>query len=175
MERKSIKHLLCSSIGWILLLSVLQSVLGSGTNTRQGSSCSPPTVTYCDLVKNPERYDGKEVIVRAAYRYGFEWQEMFCLECREIGKTWLELDDDITPTSKAALRKAPKNEGTINAVFSGTFHSSKGPYGDGGYRFKFVVKTISQVEVVYKDGRVPDELPLDAQKKLCATATSREQ
>ncbi|MFN3330192.1 MAG: hypothetical protein ACK419_04620 [Pyrinomonadaceae bacterium] len=123
-------------------------------------------VEFCDLVKNPGKYDGKEVTVRATYRYGFEWQEIFCLGCRDVGKTWLEIGD-ITKKSKKVLKKFPKDDGTINALFTGTFESSKGPYGDGSYRFRFVLKEISQVEVVTKSGADPKQLPDDKQKKVC--------
>jgi hypothetical protein len=127
----------------------------------------PPTVSYCDLVRSPEQYDGKEVNIFATYRYGFEWQEVFCLDCRNVAKTWLEIDDDMPSDSIKALRKAPKDAGIINAVFTGVFRSSGGPFGDGGYRFQFTAKRISKIEVVYKDGRVPEMLPPDARKKVC--------
>ena len=29
-------------------------------------------VTFCDLVRNPEKYNGDEITVRTTYRYGFE-------------------------------------------------------------------------------------------------------
>ena len=131
------------------------------------SKVGPGVVEYCDLVMNPEKYDGKEVTVRATYRYGFEWQEMFCMECRKVGKTWLEFDDEIAGETKAMLKKFPKDQGTVNAVFTGTFESSKGPYGDGGYRFKFVVRAISDAEVVSKSGWDPEHLPSNSRKKVC--------
>ena len=49
-------------------------------------------MSYCELLRHPKEYDGKDVVVRASYRYGFEWQEMFCLDCRRLGKTWLEFE-----------------------------------------------------------------------------------
>jgi hypothetical protein len=33
---------------------------------------SEPSTTFCDLLRNPEKYNGKEVTVRATWRYGFE-------------------------------------------------------------------------------------------------------
>ena len=52
-------------------------------------------------------------------------------------------------------------------IFTGTFHSSKGPYGDGGYRFRFDVKAISSIEVVSKEGWDPEHLPAESRKKVC--------
>jgi hypothetical protein len=123
-------------------------------------------VEYCDLIKNPEVYDGKEVTLRATYRYGFEWQEIYCLECRNLGKTWLEIWD-LTKKSKKILKKFPKNDGTINAIFTGIFQSSKGPFGDGGYRYRFLLKEISQAELVTKSGADPNALAKNEKEKLC--------
>ena len=130
-------------------------------------------ISYCHLIKNPEMYDGKEVTVRATYRYGFEWQELFCLDCRNLGKTWLEIGD-ITEKSKNILKKLPRDDGTVNAVFTGTFESSKGPFGDGGYRFRFVLKEISQTEFVTKSGADPNQLPNNLRKKVCGNAEAKE-
>lgn len=136
-------------------------------NLWQENKNNLTTVEYCALIKDPEKYDGKEVTVRAAYRYGFEWSEIFCLNCRKKGKTWLEIDEDnITKNSKKTLKKFPRDDGTINALFTGTFESSKGPFGDGGYRFRFEVKDISQAELVTKSGADPEQLPADIQKKI---------
>jgi hypothetical protein len=130
----------------------------------------PQLVEYCDLVKNPETYDGKEVRLRATYRYGFEWQELFCLACREIGKTWLEFDEELSAKMTARLRKFPKDQGTINGVFSGVFHSSKGPWGQGEYRFQLLVREITSPEVVSRSGWAPDHLRPNERKKVCGAA-----
>lgn len=164
MKRKHYKHRVFSVFGLALLPFLWQVAVGQKNNNN------PMTVEYCALIKNPEKYDGKEVTIRATYRYGFEWQEMFCLDCRDTGKTWLEIDDDnITKKSKKMLRKFPKDDGTINALFTGTFESSKGSFGDGSYRFRFVLKEISQAELVTKSGADPQQLPDDIRKKVCGT------
>ena len=148
MRRTHIKQRICLLFGCLLFLS-WQGALGHERD-RPRSKPGAVLVAYCDLVNNPEKYDGKEVTVRATYRYGFEWQEIFCLECRKVGKTWLEFDDDAAAQYKAALKKFPKHQGTVNAVFAGIFQSSKGPFGDGGYRFRFVVKGINSEEFSLK-------------------------
>src|SRR5258708_5993116 len=89
------------------------------------------SVNYCDLVTHADLYDGKSVAVRATYRYGFEWQELLCLPCRDVGKTWLEIDADKLPkATRKALRGFPKDGGAVNAEFKGLFQSSGGPFGD---------------------------------------------
>jgi hypothetical protein len=156
----------------LFLSSLLLPLLFWANNNVCGTDCSRTTsadgmVAYCDLVTDPDKYDGKEVTVRATYRYGFEWQEVFCMECRKIAKTWLEFDGELNRESKARLKKFPRDQGTVNATFTGTFHSSKGPYGDGGYRFQFDVRAISSVEVLSKQGWDPDHLPAESRKRVC--------
>lgn len=129
---------------------------------------------FCDLIGNPEKYDGKEVVVSATYRYGFEWQEIFCMECRKIGRTWLEFDDDLAIQSKRELKKFPKNQGTVNAVFTGTFQSSKGPYGDGGYRYQLRVREVSHPRIVSKSGWAPEHLPPNVRKLVCGGRSQEE-
>jgi hypothetical protein len=124
-------------------------------------------VSYCELIRHPKEYDGKNIAVRATYRYGFEWQEMFCMRCRDDGKTWLEFGTDTPAGVRRALGKAPRHQGTLNATFYGTFRGSKGPYGDGGYAFRFDVKAVKGVETVSKDGWAPERLSASEQQKLC--------
>ncbi len=159
MKRKHNQYRTLSLSVLILLPFLWQVTLG------QENSYNKTTVEYCDLIKNPEIFDGKEVTVRATYRYGFEWSEIFCIECRDFGKTWLEIGY-ITKKSERVLKKLPKDDGTVNAVFTGTFESSKGPFGDGGYRFRFLLKSISDVDLVTKSGADPEQLPDKERKKV---------
>jgi len=124
-------------------------------------------VKYCDLVSHPNKYDGKQVAVSASYRYGFEWQELFCLKCGGDGKTWLEFNEKTLDNTSRSLRKAPRNQGIINAVFYGTFGGTKGPYGDGSYPYRFDVNFVRDVKVVSRDGWHPNSLNPDVQKQLC--------
>ncbi len=124
-------------------------------------------VSYCELVRHPKEYDGKNVAVLATYRYGFEWQEMFCMKCRDQGKTWLEFETESASAIRRALGKAPRHQGTLNATFYGTFRGTKGPYGDGGYVFRFDVKSVKAVDIVSKDGWAPERLSASEQQKLC--------
>jgi hypothetical protein len=42
---------------------------------------SEPQTAFCDLLRNPEKYNGKEVTVRATWSKGPEWSELYCLGC----------------------------------------------------------------------------------------------
>ena len=129
------------------------------------TSFSQTHVRFCDLVQNPDEYNGKEVAVRATYRYGFEWQELYCLNCVQKGKAWLELPDD-EGISKA-LRHVPKGAGIVNATFQGVFLSG-GHFGHmGGYAYKFVARKVSDVVVLQKGMRTLAEQQETEQKYAC--------
>lgn len=149
-----------------LLLSCIWQTSMASKRVLPQQKTVPGLVAFCDLVINPDKYNGKEITTRATYRYGFEWQEVFCLACEGKTKVWLEFSEDLTVKSKAALRKAPKNHGIINAVFTGTFRTS-GPYGDGGYGFQLEVKDAKNVEVVSKDIEHQNLLPSNVRRRMC--------
>ena len=124
-------------------------------------------VSYCDLIRNMKEYENKPIAVSASYRYGFEWQELFCMGCRGQGKTWLEFNEKSANAVRRSLRNAPRDHGIINATFYGILEGSNGPYGDGGYAYQFDVESVKDVKVIYRDGRVPELLPENVRKQLC--------
>jgi len=118
---------------------------------------SDARISFCDLVRNPGKVNGKEVTIRATHRYGFEWEELYCLDCLDKGKAWLEIPADIDDASQKALKRAPKGAGIINLTVSGTFMSGS-TYGHlNGYRYKFVAKKITDVSVILKGMKSPAE------------------
>ena len=149
-------------------LSTCPSWITANTQSKNNQELEGYTqVSYCDLIRNLKEYENKPIAVSASYRYGFEWQELFCMGCRGQGKTWLEFTEKNDKAVRRALRKAPRDHGIINATFYGILDGSKGPYGDGGYSYQFDVELVKDVEVVYRDGRAPELLPADVQKRLC--------
>jgi len=147
-----------SRILFILFLS--ETVAGSG-----------PAVSFCDLVRNPEKFNTKEVTIRATYRYGFEWEELYCLDCVDKGKAWLEISADIDDASQKALERAPKGAGIVNLTVSGTFMSGSTYGHSNGYRYKFVAKEIRDVSVVLKGMKSPAE-ETEAEKKWACGGTN---
>ena len=116
-----------------------------------------PQVTFCELVRNPELYNGKEATVRATYKYGFEWQMLYCLDCLDNGKAWLELPIDLDDASVNALKRAPKGAGTVNLTVHGVFMSGAHYGHESMYRYKFVAHKVSNVVVVIKGMKTLEE------------------
>jgi hypothetical protein len=114
---------------------------------------SQASVSFCDLVRSPEKYDGKVVSIRATYRYGFEWQQLYCIDCLDRGKAWLEIPPDLDNTSDKALRRAPKGAGIVNLTVQGVFVSGGRLGHMNGCPYKFVVHKVRDVAVVLKGMR----------------------
>jgi hypothetical protein len=139
----------------------------------QKSEAAPQELSYCDLVKTPQSFSGKRIRVRAIYKYGFEIQRLdppAC--CPERGvKIWVEMESRLQGHSLKLFRKLPKGMGLALATFVGTFESA-GPYGDGGYRFKFTVDQIEKLEATVKasPSHDPPWVPRDCEKSDAAPA-----
>ena len=133
---------------------------------QDGEANVTQVVEFCDLMADPAKYDGKTVKVRATWRYGFEWDELYCRGCRELGKTWrtvAELDKE----TRTKVKRLPKESGTVNAVFTGVFRMSGGPFGDGSYRFQFEMSRMESPQLLTRASGVPEHLPAKIQNRTC--------
>jgi hypothetical protein len=137
-----------------LALKILTSIIVIFVLTDCGYSESH--VTFCDLIRNPAKYNGKAVTIRATYRYGFEWSDLYCLDCRDQGKAWLDMPVALEDTSARSLKKMPK-AGIVNLTVQGVFVSG-GTFGhSNGYRYKIEPSKISDVVVLQKGLKSPEE------------------
>ncbi|HRV09446.1 MAG TPA: hypothetical protein P5568_13345 [Acidobacteriota bacterium] len=126
----------------------------------------PERVSFCDLIKEAGKFDGRVVTVTASYRYGFEWQELFCVSCRGAGRVWLNLGEEPSKTLARELRRLPKHQGTINGTFTGVFRGKASAYGDGGYKYQLDLSALTGVDLVSKSGAMPEVLPAPERKRL---------
>jgi hypothetical protein len=134
---------------------------------------SEPAQTFCDLLKNPEKYNGKEVTVRATWRYGFEWSQFYCLDCLDEGKAWLEVPSDLDDASMKALRRIPKGAGIVNITAQGVFMSD-GHFGHlNGYPYKFVARKVSHVAVILSGMKKAAEEKEAEKQWACGGATPK--
>lgn len=130
---------------------MVRSVLSIVLLVLIGSSSSQNSVTFCDLVRNPDKYNGQEVVVRATYRYGYEWQQLYCLDCKDKGKAWLEVPFALDDAAIRPLKRAPKGAGIVNLTVQATFVSGGHHFGHMGmYPFELVARKITDVAVVSK-------------------------
>ena len=150
----------------LLLYIVVICVLRGGIRSQS----SP---TFCDLIRSAEKYNGKEVTVRATYRYGFEWSELYCLDCLDHGKAWLEMPVTLKDTSDSSLKKMPKDAGIVNLTVQGVFLSG-GTFGhSNAYRFKIEPTKISNVVVLQKGMKSPEKEKIVEKRYACGGANPK--
>jgi hypothetical protein len=130
---------------------------------NKNSEMDAITVAYCDLVRRPELYDQKVIRVKAIYRYGYEWSELYCGDCLKGHQTWVGFDESFETRTDADVARKLGDNGfkgrTVSVVMIGTFHSSGGGYGHmGAYRFQLLVSSVEQAKIILNDSPLPSAI-----------------
>ena len=130
-------------------------------NAQKKSGNAVQTVAFCDLLKNPKDYDQKTVRVTAIYRYGFEWSDIFCLECEDEKLMRLEFGDSFSSLTKRKIKKKVKwseRGKTVKVVAVGKFDATN------QYRKKFIVDYFESAEVLLNNSYLtfPDRIKAKA-------------
>ena len=123
-----------------------------------------PTVAYCDLIRNPKRYDDKLIRIRAIYRYGYEWSQFYCPGCLSEGETWVDFEKSFKSCARSVVSKRIGDNGfkgrTVELLVVGKFYGSDVGYGHmNAYRFKFVVRCVEEAKIILNDSPLPMALP----------------
>ena len=133
----------------------------------------PPVMHLCDVLKETNQYDGKQITVRATYRSGMATSQLYCLACIDPGRVWmrelLPRDGEIAPGVRK-LNELLHEAGpavTVNGIFTGIF---RGP-GQHGYlgasTYQIDVQEVRNVELIYRGPAEPERLPEEIKKKIC--------
>jgi hypothetical protein len=140
----------------MLLLSQLQ-ILAQNTSAE---SSDIPTITFCDLINNPDLYDGKEVRFQATYLANSEvgaFGNPYCSS--KENRTWAEFDSSsIKASSKPEIYQKIEEQilcGKCGAethwrqtemLVTGIFNGSDIGHGRfGEYRFMVTVKNVEEI------------------------------
>ncbi len=129
-------------------------------------------VSLCDLIADPSRFAGQHVRVRAVYRYGFEWSELYSLRCDSGARgrqVWVEFGDEYERTTKRSVRRQVGNHGaigrTVGVVAIGTVQ--QGGYGHMGvYALKFEISRLESARILMQESPSPSALPAVARKRV---------
>jgi hypothetical protein len=135
------------------------------------SSASPQApMKFCELMRDPEKYNGKLVKVRATWIYGFEWSYLHCLDCD--GRVWLDTSE-LDEQSEKTLKHTPKGAGIVNVDVAGEFQAG-GSFGHmNGYKYQLKAHTIASPAVISK-GMKGREEELEIERKFaCGGAKPR--
>jgi hypothetical protein len=119
------------------------------------SSASPqPTMTFCELIQHPEKYNGQLVKVRATWIYGYEWTYLHCLDCD--AQVWLETEQ-LDEESKKAIKHMPKWTGIVNVDVEGVFETGRTFGHMNGYKYQLKAEKIANPTVLSKGTKAPEK------------------
>ncbi|HKD79675.1 MAG TPA: hypothetical protein VKH81_08275 [Candidatus Angelobacter sp.] len=151
--------------------------ISSGNATLQPHSAKPNNqplrVELCEVLRNSEFYEGKQITVRATFRLGRKQSQLFCMACIDGGWVWmrevLPASGEIAPGLKALNDLIQENEKGImvNGVFTGTFRGP-GVYGRlGAFTYQIDVQEVREIELISHAGPDPEDLSAAMKKKVC--------
>jgi hypothetical protein len=121
-----------------------------------------PTMKFCELMQDPEKYNGKTVNVRATWIYGYEWSYLHCLDCD--GRVWLDTSA-LDEQSEKTLKHMPKGAGIVNVDVEGVFQSGATFGHLNSYKYQLTAHTVAN-PVVISGGMKPHEKELEMERKF---------
>ena len=148
-----------SFLAVLLLASPYAQTLNQTERLKNCSAQAPkqvPTVSFCELVLDPVRYDGKIVRLRVKYLVGGETRVIYDKKCE--GQAWVEFDHVFdTCTEKSVSQRlqrgdSPPTEGLFNGLWEsevitvGMFAHDKQGFGHlNAYKYEFTIKWVEKV------------------------------
>lgn len=151
---------------YALLLALLLNILTApAQNDKPVEAPDILTVTLCDLVHNPDIFDGKEVRLRATYLSNSNVATFVDQNCMAKDKrTWVEFDGiSIKASAQAELYEKLEEQilcgkcGGDNKwretemLVTGVFHGDDTGHGRlGKYRFMVTVKNVEEIGLTEK-------------------------
>jgi hypothetical protein len=121
-----------------------------------------PTVIFCELLKHPERYNGKVIHTRAVFRRGGEEiAEFYCPKCADLGRVYFDVDESYESRTKPEIHKIIQKDGFSNVVLTGRFQVANvgEGYGHlGKWHYKFIISRIERADVIPMSADTPELL-----------------
>ena len=126
-------------------------------------------VSFCDLVSEPSRYSGRQVRVRAVYRYGFEWAQLYSLHCSDSPKVWVDVSDSYVHDTPRSIRRRLEGGGpegrTVGVVAVGQIHD--GGFGpSGSFPLEFVIDRVESARVLADASPVAEALSTSERRRV---------
>jgi hypothetical protein len=130
------------------------------------SSAQTSDTPFCSLLRDPERYARREVILTVGYRTGFEWQEIVCAACGIKVKVWAEFAPDLK-----GGRKLGKFTGRFDSLYRVRVRgvlSERGSYGhSNGYDYQFFVREVLAAKRLWEMNPHQPEAPQIREREAC--------
>lgn len=133
------------------------------------SDSTASTLSVCDTLRvDPST----EVRVRAVYRVGFEWSELYSLKCPNAPRVWVNFSDNWQAhTKKAARKRLNKGEGTYGVTLVGIVGGSGGHMG--AYPLTLKVTSVEDAIRLGKESVLPHALSPSVHRRVESFEASR--
>jgi hypothetical protein len=123
--------------------------------SRSAPGDPPSSVSLCDLLSTPQRYDNRIVATKALLQSNEHEVDVFDVDCRSTAaddlSAFIELPTSLRSTRLGErLSKILRHDRTARVEFEAAFYGSGGPYGQEKTRFRFVLHRLISVEEVPK-------------------------
>lgn len=149
MKRSSSNSSNVPRVSWLACGLSTLVFLAASTVPSVNAETQAETVTYCQILKAPNAFDGKLIRITGVYKYSFETQRLFPSTCCEDldPKMWIEFGE-LDARSRKRVHHFPKGTGMVLGTFVGRLGHSPNPQGA---QFTLTVTTVENVERVTKE------------------------
>lgn len=154
--------------------ALILPLLTSRVLLAAASSADTADTSLCLLLRDPQKYAGREATMTVGYRAGFEWQELVCAACGMTEKVWAEFDADVK-----GARKLGKFTGRFDSLYRVRVRgvlSERGHYGhSNGYDYQFRVNEVLAAKRLWQMSPHQPKVPENILRDACAPQTSARQ
>ena len=156
----------------LVLIACLVLVLAQDADSRFAEAKSDSQVSLLSVCDPLHADLATQVRVRAIYRVGFEWSELYSLKCPNAPRVWVDFSDNWEAHTKKALRKQlDKGEGTYGVTFVGIIGGSGGHMG--AYPLTLKVTSVEGAIWLAKESASPNALSLSLRRRVESFEASR--
>lgn len=148
----------------IILAQVTYCVLGQSADSANKNSKERKieTVDFCQLIENPNLYEGKEIRTVAIYAYGGEdFIVLYCPQCYKAGTLEPFFTDLYETRTKPKIAKKLSREnhssGTVKVIITGKVQ-----------KYGFYIDYVEKADYISREFYFPDRLsPKSLEKANC--------
>jgi hypothetical protein len=115
MLNKAFWNLVGCAGALVFVIVLMSSISAHGQNDNKTDNEVLDT-TFCELVKNPKKFDQKFVRVRGFYQYSTYDAGLYCLDCAEVVGIDVRIDSDFEEKTPKRLLKKVKRSKKIRVV-----------------------------------------------------------
>ncbi len=142
---------------WLVLLVAVFLFFENLTIAEQPAAQKKLITNYCELAAHPEKYRGKDLYLRALYRAGFEWSELYSIHCMDAPDTWAQIAANAgTQSPKAVMKQFGESKRMTDwfiagVVVRGRLTETQGSFGHlSAFSRLFVIDRFESAEILDK-------------------------